>query len=56
MPENIMDLDVEPVWGLVCGSYLGWRVTTDRHVPWYETGARISQMTALPGDRKRRFW
>ena len=35
MPENILDLDVEPVQSLVCGSYLGWRVTTDWHAPRY---------------------
>ena len=35
MPENILDLGVEPVQSLVCGSYLGWRVTTDWHAPRY---------------------
>ena len=38
MSENIMDLDVEPVQGFVCGNYLGWRVTTNRHAPQYDTG------------------
>ncbi len=38
MPENILDLDVEPMPGLVCGNYLGWRVTTDRHAPRYKAG------------------
>src|SRR5919199_536111 len=38
MPENILDLDVEPVQGLVVGNYLGWRVTTNRHAPQYEIG------------------
>ena len=33
MLENILDLDVEPVQGFVCGDYLGWRVTTNRHAP-----------------------
>ncbi len=38
MPENILDLDVEPVQGLVCGNYLGWCVTSNRHAPKYEMG------------------
>ena len=38
MLENILDLDVEPVQGFVCGDYLGWRVTTNRHAPEYEAG------------------
>ena len=38
MPENIRDLDLEPVPGLVCGSYVGWCVTSDRHAPRYRTG------------------
>jgi hypothetical protein len=38
VPENIMDLDVEPVQGLVCGSYLGWRLRTNRHAPRYKAG------------------
>ena len=38
MPENILDLDVEPVQGFVCGNYLGWRVTTNRYAPRYEAG------------------
>ena len=38
MPENIMDLDVEPVRGLICGNYLGWRVTSDQHAPRYKAG------------------
>ena len=33
-----MDLDVEPVQGLVCGSYLGWRLRTNRHAPRYKAG------------------
>ena len=33
-----MDLDVEPVQGLVCGSYLGWRLRTNRHAPRYKMG------------------
>ncbi len=33
-----MDLDVEPVQGFVCGNFLGWRVTTNRHAPQYEAG------------------
>ena len=37
-PENVMDLDVEPVQGFVCGNYSGWRVTTNRHAPKYEVG------------------
>ena len=24
--------------GFVCGDYLGWRVTTNRHAPEYEAG------------------
>ena len=24
--------------GFVCGDYLGWRVTTNRHAPQYEVG------------------
>ncbi len=38
MPENVLSLDVEPVSGLVCGSYLGWCVTSDRHAPEYGKG------------------
>ena len=38
MPENILGLDVEPVPGFVCGTYLGWCVTSDRHAPRYGTG------------------